>query len=954
MSFPIMPDTVQKHALLLWNDLLAVIPKGVAFTKHDRQEILHVFACSDFVAQYAKRANAAFIELWQSGDLQRIYAEGAMYKKLEHKLASITHEAALMDALREFRQREMVRIAWRDLVVRANLNETLDDLSTLADSCIQLALQFLYPAHCQIWGTPVDDNGQAQHLLVIGMGKLGAYELNFSSDIDLIFVYAEKGVTQGVRSISNEQFFIHLGQALIRVLDQITAKGQVFRVDMRLRPFGQSGPLVMNMDALETYYAKHGREWERYALIKARIIDGDGQQAIQLNRILRPFVYRRYIDFSVFESLRDMKVMIQREVRKKQADHNIKLGRGGIREIEFIAQAFQLIRGGQEIRLQQRPVQVILPLLQELNLLPEQVVQELLSAYQFLRLTENRLQAVEDKQIHVLPKEDLAQTRLAYSMGFTSWEYFLDVLERHRQRVENHFSQVFSAPQTEQQTSDLQQELSALWLQSIDHEQALKILKRIDLADQNVFIALDGLRHSRTYKHISQQGLQRLNKLIPLLLGALSNAKNKGVALQRILELIENICQRSAYIALLTENPMALSQLVKLCDVSPWISHYLARYPALLDELLDARELYKPLQKAILSQQLKDIMLSVTGQEVEQRMERLRHFRHSQVLRVAAADISGKVPIMKVSDYLTEIAEVCLQDILEEAWMDMVQRYGVPGSGQVRRDKGFAIIAYGKLGSIELGYGSDLDLVFLYHDAYDQHVTEGEKSIDNKIFYTRLGQRIIHMLDAKMAGGILYEVDMRLRPDGKSGMLVHSLSAFEYYQKKKAWTWEHQALVRARYITGDASLETAFMQVRKDILTQAQDKKVLRQTVLDMREKMQKELEIKKKGYFDLKQSPGGITDIEFIVQYYVLAYACEYPDLTRYTDNIRILELLQTFTLLSEQDVRMLIHAYKTYRMHLHCLALQEKAEKVIAQEEIKKESLSIKMIWQAVFSVD
>lgn len=916
-----------------------------------------VWAASEFVAISCVQNPRLLEELITSGDLERSYGVEECSQRLEALLAGVADEAAMASGLRQVRHREMVRIAWRDLAGWADLGETLADLSRLASACVDHALRCLDQWQCVELGEPRGaESGERQGLVVIGMGKLGAGELNYSSDIDLIFAYGEEGETVGGRrSISNEEYFTTLGRRLIQAINARTAEGFVFRVDMRLRPFGDSGPLVTSFEAMEAYYQAHGREWERYAWIKAAVVAGDHAAGAQLMALLKPFVYRRYLDFSAFESLRDMKALIEAEVKRKGMADNIKLGAGGIREIEFIGQAFQLIRGGRETELQVRPILSVLQHLVAADYLPAQVGKELTEAYVFLRRTENRLQEYADQQTHRLPGDDEGRARLAMAMGYSDWETFARDLTRHRRRVQSHFEQVFAAPQTEESAA-AGGELAQVWAGVLQKDGATKALTVIGYAQpEEVLAALACFRESPAYRQLGIQGRSRIDVLMPLLIGAVAQAGSPDATLSRLLALLEKIARRVTYLALLAENPMALSQLVRLCAASTWITDLLTRHPLLLDELLDPRTLYAPLDRAALEGELRTALARAGAEDLEQHMEILRQFQQANVLRVAAADIAGVYPLMVVSDHLTEIAEVVASAALRLARDHLVTRHGAPrcrvdGKPDV---PGFAIIGYGKLGGIELGYGSDLDLVFLHGSEGEELGTAGPKTIDNTVFFARLGQRIIHMLTAHTPAGVLYEVDMRLRPSGASGMLVSSLAAFAEYQRADAWTWEHQALVRARPIAGDKAVMERFAAIRHEVLGRERDAGLLRREVREMRARMRTELGQRDAARFDLKQDAGGIADIEFMVQYGVLAWAHLYPELLRYTDNIRILEGFARTGLMAAQDAVSLSDIYRAYRARVHQLTLLNEPA-VVDAEIYADERAAVLRLWEALLEGD
>jgi len=900
-----------------------------------------VWEASEFVARSCQQHPPLLPDLIASGDLGRPLQSGEVRHRLETHLAEVADESGLARALRLFRRREMVRIVWRDLGGLAPLAETFEALSALADACVESALVRLHRWTAVELGVPRDPEGTEQRLVVLGMGKLGACELNLSSDIDLIFAYPHDGQLGGPRGLTNEQFFIRLGQRLIQVLSAQTGDGFVFRVDARLRPFGESGPLACSFVAMEDYYTSHAREWERYAMIKARVVAGDLVAGARLMAMLRPFVYRRYLDFGAIESLREMKRLISAELHRRGMDANIKLGPGGIREIEFIGQVFQLIRGGRDPDLQIRPILQVLGALAVKHQLPQDVVEELAAAYQFLRLVENRLQAWQDRQTHLLPKDPEGRLRLARSMGFEDWGAFAKVSGAHRRRVQTHFDNLFASPRPEQQ-----EPLAELWNSPLEGNGAAELLHAAGFPDAlDALERLRQLRRSAAFRALGARGSERMQHLMPPLIGAVAAVENPNTTLERLLGLLEAIARRTAYIALLAESPVALAQLVKLASASSWIARLLTRHPLLLDELLDPRRLYAPLGRDALREELEASLAQTSPGDLEQQMERLRQFQQSSMLRVAAADIGGAIPLMVVSDYLTWTAEAITARVLDQAWRDLVGRHGRP-TGVIGRETGFAIIAYGKLGGIELGYGSDLDLVFLHGSQDFNAMTDGPKPLANDAFYARLGQRIIHIFTAHTPAGVLYEVDMRLRPNGKAGLLVSSLAAFADYQAASAWTWEHQALIRARPVAGDSEVAERFEQIRREMLCRARDPGALRKDVRDMRERMRAQLDKTKPGSFDLKQGPGGIADIEFMVQYAVLRWAHKYPDLAEWTDNIRLLDTLGCHNLISGDATRRLADAYRAFRALYHRQTLQE-LPGLIADEELAEQRDWVRLTW-------
>jgi [glutamine synthetase] adenylyltransferase / [glutamine synthetase]-adenylyl-L-tyrosine phosphorylase len=904
-----------------------------------------VWEASDYVVVSVARHPQVFFDLIASGDLERAHDADALARGLDAALAEVTNEPGLQQALRRFRRREMIRIIWRDIAGRAGLAETLEHLTELADLSIRAALDRLHVWTCAELGTPRDETGRELRMLVLGMGKLGARELNLSSDIDLIFGFASNGeVEGGPRRLTNEQFFLKLGQRLIQALGSQTVDGFVFRVDTRLRPFGDSGPLAMSFNALDDYYQTQAREWERYAMIKARVVAGDPEDAAQLMAILRPFVYRRYLDFGAIESLRDLKRMIAKELYRRGMDANIKLGPGGIREIEFIGQSFQLIRGGHDADLQIRPIREVLALLAQKQLMPESAVRGLDSAYCFLRLVENRLQAYRDKQTHLLPADDLGRARLARSMGFADWSAFEAVLAQHRQHVQAQFDQVFAVSDAE----DGRQEtgFAALWHGEDEPAHDQSALAEAGFADpeaaQN---RLTQFRVSIERKGLSRRGHERLERLMPLVLKVTAASAQPDLALERVLKVLEAVVRRTSYLAMLGEQPVILSQLARLASMSPWFTDRISRHPLLLDEMIDPRRLYAPLRRADLEAELDALLLHVDADDLEQQMERLRQFAQGNVLRVAAADLTEVIPLMVVSDYLTEIAEVSIRRVLRLAFDHLAKRHGRP-TQVIGEEMGFLVLGYGKLGGIELGYGSDLDLVFIHGTQTQTAMTDGAKQISNEQFFARLGQRMIHMMTTQTPSGVLYEIDMRLRPDGNRGLLVRSLNAFAAYQSSDAWTWEHQALIRARPVAGDPLLAERYGDVRREIICRVRDPEQLRNEVRDMRSKMRANLDKTGAGRFDLKQGPGGIADIEFMVQYAVLRWASEHPELADWTDNIRLLETLGRLDLLPGQAAEDLTAAYKALRKTYHRSALQEQP-KTVGDEALRPERERVQSLW-------
>lgn len=891
---------------------------------------------SVFVEQMLNR----FPDMLSEQDL-RALKPGEMHALAASALAQVVDEEAMKTALRQFRRHQMVRMAVRDLSGVGTLDETLADASDLADALVGLTYRWVYDRLALRWGQPMGEHsGQAQELIILGMGKLGGQELNYSSDIDLIFVYPEKGMTQGgERSVTNEEFFVKVGQQMNALLTATTADGIVFRVDMRLRPFGTAGQLAHSFDGFEQYYQLHGRPWERYAMVKARAMTGKAEDIAELQALLRPFVYRRYVDFSMLESLRELKRMIALEVHKKGSERNVKLGPGGIREVEFIAQAFQLVHGGRDLPLQGRQLLPTLSLLGERHYLDDEAVSALQTAYRFLRNVENRLQMWADQQTHLLPDDAARMALLAESMGFAGVDDFMAQLNQHRASVQSHFDAVLGVPVEPGENG-----WEGLWA---DPEQAALSEPLAEEAEwRNQLAAFVG---GRTVGTMSAEARARLDAVMPLLLAEAAAQGGSVETLKRVLQVVRAVLKRSAYLVLLRESSQARRHLVQLCAVSPWLADYLVQMPSLLDQLLDARLLFSPLSRQALAEELAHQLADVDDEE--RLMDVLRRFKHAQVFRVAASDLTGQLPLMKVSDYLTWIAEAVVEAALGKVWAMLTARHGLPGGWQ-GEGMPFVVVGFGKLGGLELGYGSDLDMVYLYDDALSQSdMTDGERPLENALFFTRVGQKLTTLLNTQTVAGMAYEVDTRLRPHGASGSLVPSLAAFFRYEEEQAWTWEHQALIRTRAIAGHPALMARFETFRRDFLCRARDADKLKEEVLAMREKMRAHLDKSTAELFDLKHGRGGMVDIEFLVQYLVLRQAADHPAVAHYSDNIRQMEALGAAGVLSAQETRLLTDAYRGYRALGHRQALAKQSAQV-APAEVAQWSEPVSGVWQQVFA--
>ena len=890
-------------------------------------------------SQYAEQVLANHESL-----LQQDYAIDQFLKPLSadyiHQLVistlqDIQDETLWMKTLRILRARLMFRWIWQDANQLTDVVTLTQELSDFADICVQVAKDFARIPLVAKHGEPIGYNGKVQDLIVVAMGKHGAQELNLSSDIDLIFAFDEQGETNGRKCIEVQQFCILWGQKLIYLLDHITADGFVFRVDMRLRPWGDGSALAISHVALEKYLSQHGREWERYAWIKARIITG-GQEGHELLQMTRPFVFRKYVDYTAFEAMREMKAMIEREVQRRNIEDNIKLGAGGIREVEFIVQVFQLIYGGSKLELQDRQCLVSLRHLGEAELLEPQAVLDLEDAYLFLRRVEHAIQALNDQQSQALPTEPELRARISDTLGFADWDSFMQTLNEKRVKVIYQFEHLIKENEPDsllENYSQLEKQLDAV------------------LDDQ-----AKNLVHEFWYGHgikkLTAKALQRLKTFWPHLIEAVLQSENPQMALMRLMPLVESVLRRTVYLVMLIESKGALQRLVKMATVSPWICEELTQYPVLLDEFLSMD--FELPKRSDLEDSLRQQLLRIELDEVEDLMRVLRLFKKSNVLTVAASDVLAESHLMKVSDALTDIAEVTANAALQLAYQMIVKKHGYPLDSEGQRcgleHNAFAIIGYGKVGGIELGYGSDLDVVFI-HNMDEQADTDGIKPISGFEFAMRVARKFVSLMTTQTLDGRVYDVDTRLRPSGDAGLLVTSLRAFEQYQLKSAWLWEHQALVRARSIAGEQCLRDKFEVLRCQILTQPRDEAYVRSEVLKMRQKMKDHLgsskEQKKDGIFHLKQDAGGIVDIEFMAQYAVLAWSGSNPDLAHYSDNVRILEDAAKTGCLSSDDATALIQAYLRERAESHRLALANQSMQVNAADWYDTREVVCKL-WQ------
>jgi [glutamine synthetase] adenylyltransferase / [glutamine synthetase]-adenylyl-L-tyrosine phosphorylase len=817
------------------------------------------------------------------------------------QIADRNHDdQTLKTALRQLRKAVMLGLITRDLDGRANLAEVLDTVTALAEETVAVATASHALWLAKEFGNPLGaTSGRKQQLHVIAMGKLGGGELNVSSDIDIVFTYPEDGETDGPRRISNHEFFIRLARRIIAAIAEVTADGFVFRVDTRLRPYGDSGPLAVSFDMLEEYFITQGREWERYAWVKARPLSGEA--GADLDAVVTPFVYRRHLDYSAIASLRSLHAQIRQEVQKREIADNIKLGPGGIREIEFLVQVFQIIRGGREPVFRLRPTLKALALLGERHILPVAAVDELRAAYAYLRNLEHRLQYLDDQQTQMLPRADEDRALVAEMMGCGDYAGLRQELGAHRAIVARHFEAIFSGVRENGGATDQ----SDLWPQTLSSEDALARLAGMGFSDaHHIYARLMEVRGGARYRRMAASGQGLLDRLIPQLLEIARALPNPDATFERMLNVVDSIGRREAYLALLLEYPNATARLARLASASPWAADYLAQHPVLLDELINPQGSSDVPEWPRLRATLRASLDEHDG-NTEQQMDILRHFKQTQTLRLLALDLAGTLSLETLSDHLSDLACTVLEEALRLAWNALRVRH--------REQPRFAIVGYGKLGGKELGYASDLDIIFLYDDE-DQAAPET---------YARLAQRINTWLASATSSGVLFETDLRLRPNGAAGLLVSSIEAFREYQFEKAWVWEHQALTRARFVAGDTAIGERFERIRIEVLCRPRDLATLGREILSMRDKM-RDAHPNGSGLFDLKHDGGGIVDVEFVVQYLVLGHAHRHTGLTGNIGNLALLKLAAALGLLPEDLASGAHAAYREFRRLQHAMRLQ------------------------------
>lgn len=887
-----------------------------------------------------------FVERWLAADparaglLERMSGQPLSDLGFDSWLAELRANApSLRAAMRRLRNLLVSAIVVRDVSGRADLSEVVAAISRFADFAVRIHLADLYGAMTDVHGVPTgEESGRPQQMIVVGMGKLGGGELNVSSDIDLIFLYPEGGETvaqrDGQRLLSNHEFFLRLGRKLIADIAEITEDGFSFRVDMALRPNGSSGPLAASFAMLEDYLLVQGREWERYAWVKARAMTGELQDITQLEQLVTPFVYRRYLDFGAINALRNMHAQIRAEVVRQETRHperdvNVKLGRGGIREVEFLAQVFQLIRGGRDPALRDRSTRTTLRTLAEKKLLAPDVVDRLLASYRFLRNLEHRIQYLDDAQTHVLPAPEADRQRIATMMGFADVTALKHAYDECSQWVAMQFDAMFEDKSSNARDGE---GTAAPLLDDADEDALSAYLSTLQFDDASTSARrlLISLRSTRLQSLPEQRKIQ-LHALMRTALPMVAReGETRSATLGRLIDFFEAIARRSAYLELLTEYPHALGRVVRMMAASGWAAQYLTRHPMLMDELLDDASLKGEPDWVAVTLECRNRLQGFEG-DTERQMDALREIHHAQLFRLLAQDLGGLLTVERLADHLSALADVLVHTTIEAVWKTLPNRH--------REQPAFAVIAYGKLGGKELGYASDLDVIFLYDDD-DQ---------DAPPLYAKLAQRFISWMTSPTSAGILFDIDIALRPDGASGLLVSSVNAFEKYQRQSAWVWEHQALTRARFCAGDAAIGARFEALRTDLLRQRRDAAALREEVLAMRKRMH-DAHPNHSGMFDLKHDAGGMIDIEFIVQYVVLAHACDFSALTADIGNISLLRLAGNLGLIDADLALQVSDAYREFRRLQHLIRMRGAERARIEPATVEKLRNAVIALWQSI----
>ncbi len=933
-------DRLIEPDLYHWEQLLALL---------EQQQITN----PEFKAALQRLAlgsNYAVIQLTKYPDLiaglQHCSGFTLEPEQLISALEGLADPDQIKQQLRRFRHRKLVQIIYLDVCRDQSVADSLQQLSDLADLLIRQAQARAEAIVAAKHGQPLDQQGEPMQMNIIGMGKLGGGELNFSSDIDLICTYSEEGQLKGFGQLSHSQFFTNVVKLFKQLLNDTTADGFVYRVDLRLRPWGDSGPVVISHSAFEHYYQLHGREWEQYAMVKARVITGSDADKAYLQSILQPFVYRRYHDYRVFDGLAQLKHKIDQQARRKGVGRNIKIGQGGIREIEFYVQAFQILKGGRNHLLQTPSLYRAIRVLSEQEITERETLAEMQESYNFLRSLENRIQMMNDQQTHEVPEKPNLRQRISLVMGFTDWEQLEQELTRHQQRVNATFSSLFS------QDDEQAQPLVAVNLDEISDDQHLELIEQMGFRQpQQIHQSLQAFYQSKALIYMSDKAKTRFRVFYPELLKLIAKHPQQSELLDKMLALLSSISGRSVYFELLYQNIPLLMKLVDLFDSSNWIADEVTRHPFLLEHLLYPAQLSDRFDQTSLQQELQIQLQNVSG-DAEMELDVLRQFKRTQTIEIATAEIADQIDTRQVSVYLSELAQILLQAIYALSWEELTTQYGSPQCviDEQTLTPSMGIIAYGKLGGQELHYQSDLDIIFLHNSAGSKQQTSGDRVIDNATFFSRLAQKIISRITLLTAAGKLYEIDTRLRPDGASGMLVSSISAFTQYQLDKAWVWEHQAITRARYIAGNPAIESLFEDIRQQAITLQREEAELQQDIIQMREKIYQTKNPPETDNIDIKHSRGGLVDIEVMVQYWVLRHANKFASLTQTTDNVGLITELRRLDLIPA-DYLQLAEIYQTFHKWLHTQVLQNQSAE-LPIDKVRHEIDLVRTCWNNTFN--
>jgi glutamate-ammonia-ligase adenylyltransferase len=923
MNTPPVNRTLLQENRFQWQEIVDYL-ESRHIQAVDIEKIERLAIASNYALQQIQRAPELIDQLL---GLERFTLEPQIINLVAEEKIDLDH---VKQQLRLYRHQKLVEIIYLDVVASNPLEMTLLHLSDLADQLIRNALKACQQHLSAKHGQPLESNAEAMQLNVIAMGKLGGRELNFSSDIDLICCYDSDGELSGYGQLSYQEYFSRLVRLFNQTLSETTADGFVYRVDLRLRPWGESGPVVLNHSALEHYYQLHGREWEQYAMVKARVLTGSETSRNYLASILRPFVFRKYHDYRVFDGLATLKAKIDAQAKSRGMRVNIKVGPGGIREIEFFVQAFQILKGGRNHQLQRSGIFDCFIALEQHKIVDSVTLQKLRAAYCFLRQLENRMQMFDDQQTHDLPENTTQQMRIAATMGFTDWDALVAQLQLHRDQVSLCFDDLFK------QEVESQPELviDDSFAESIDVDRQWEFIDKADLNDtQEINQSLNQFLQSKSWSYMSARAKQRFTTLLPRLLETIRNSNYPGRLFDRFMRLFSAIAGRSVYFELLYQNQRLLGKLASLFDKSAWIAEEVSQYPMLLENLIHSGDEQR-FDKSTLHQRLQQQLANIEG-DTELELDSLRLFKREQTLEIASAELAQEIDARQVSHYLCDLAEVVLEAVYRLASKALQKQYGIPECVEetIRREASFAIIGYGKLGGLEMHYQSDLDIIFLHDSGGEDQHTSGNKCIENSVYFARLAQKIISMTSVLTASGKLYEIDSRLRPEGSSGLLVSSTQAYLRYQLEKAWTWEHQALVRARLVAGNPSLQQEFDDIREQALKIPRDDQQLRKGIVEMRERIYQAKRPPEGERRDLKQSRGGMVDIEFLVQYWVLAHANKIGSERLYSDNISLLNELFRLNLITGSQSQ-LVEIYQTYHRLLHESVLQNQSAEVDAAE--------------------